>query len=122
NVMRTLSLAEAHDLALRNHPRIAAANYRTLAAEQIVKEARSGFFPAATLYDTAVGADSKATRIMAGGLNNPSVFNRQAEGLGLSQLITDFGRTANLTASSRFQAQAENQNAAATREQVLLDV
>jgi outer membrane protein len=37
-------------------------------------------------------------------------------------LITDFGHTANLTASSRFRAEAENQNAAATREQVLLDV
>jgi len=57
---------------------------------------------------------------MAGGLNNPSVFDRAAGGLGISQLITDFGRTANLTASSRFQAQAENQNANVTREQVLL--
>jgi outer membrane protein len=37
-------------------------------------------------------------------------------------LITDFGRTANLIDSSRFQAEAENQNAAATREQVLLQV
>ena len=40
----------------------------------------------------------------------------------VSQLITDFGRTANLTASSKLQAQAENQNANATREQVLLQV
>jgi outer membrane protein len=40
----------------------------------------------------------------------------------VSQLITDFGRTANLTASSKFQAQAENQYANATREQVLLQV
>jgi outer membrane protein len=69
-----------------------------------------------------VGADSTATRIEAGGLNNPSVFNRVAGGLGVSQLLTDFGRTANLTASSKFQAQAESQNANATREQVLLNV
>ena len=40
----------------------------------------------------------------------------------MNQLLTDFGRTANLAASSRFQAQAENQNANATREQVLLSV
>jgi outer membrane protein len=59
---------------------------------------------------------------MAGGLNNPSVFNRVAEGVGLTQLITDFGHTANLIESSRFAAEAENQNAAATREQVLLSV
>jgi outer membrane protein len=115
-------LAQAHELALKNHPQIAAADYRTLAAEQVTKEARSGFFPTANLYGTAAGADSDNTRIMAGGLNNPSVFDRAAEGLGVSQLITDFGRTANLTASSKLQAQAASHNAAATREQVLLQV
>ena len=65
---------------------------------------------------------TKARAFMAGGLNNPSVYDRAAGGLAVSQLITDFGRTANLTASSKFQAQAENQNANATREQVLLQV
>jgi len=122
NLAQALTLTEAHQLALQNHPQIAAADYRTLAAEQVVIEARSSFFPSVNLYGSAVGADSQSTRIMAGGLNNPSVFDRAAEGLGLNQLITDFGRTANLTASSRFQAQAEHNRAAATREQVLLQV
>jgi outer membrane protein len=122
NSLQTLTLAEAQTLVLRNHPQIAAANYRALAAEQVVKEARSGFFPTANLYGTAAGADSQNARILAGGLNNPSVMDRAAGGLGASQLITDFGRTANLTASSKYSAQAEHQNAAATREQVLLDV
>ncbi len=54
--------------------------------------------------------------------NNPSVYDRVAGGLSVSQLITDFGRTANLAASSKFTAQAENQNASATREQILLQV
>ena len=62
------------------------------------------------------------TRILAGGVNNPSIYDRAAGGLAVNQLITDFGRTANLTASSEFQAQAENENANATREQVLLQV
>jgi outer membrane protein len=122
NAPQILTLSQAHELALKNHPRLAAANYRALAAEQVVREARAGFFPSVNLYGSAVGADSRETRIMAGGLNNPSVFDRAAEGLGITQLITDFGRTANLTASSKFQAQAENQNANATREQVLLEV
>jgi len=122
NALESLTLTQAHALALRNHPQINAANYRTLAAEQAVKQARSGFYPAATLYASAVGADSQQTRIMAGGLNNPSVFDRAAQGFGASMLITDFGRTANLTASSKFQADAEHQNAAATRELVLLQV
>ncbi|HXS68517.1 MAG TPA: TolC family protein [Candidatus Polarisedimenticolia bacterium] len=122
NVPATLTLEEAHTLALKNHPRIAAANYRALAAQEVVKESRSGFFPQANLYGSAVGADSQDARIEAGGLNNPSIFDRAAGGVGVSQLITDFGRTANLTASSKFQAQAESQNADATREQVLLSV
>jgi outer membrane protein len=116
-----LTLDDAQKLALRNHPQIAAANYRALAAQEAVVEARAGFFPTANLYADAVGATHNA-RIMAGGLNNPSVYDRAADGLAVGQLITDFGRTANLAASSKFQAQAESQNANATREQVLLQV
>jgi outer membrane protein len=117
-----LSLADATKLALENHPQIASANYRALAAQEAVNQTRAGYFPKADLYADAVGANDEGTRIMAGGLNNPSVYDRGAGGLAVSQLITDFGHTANLTASSKFQAQAENENANATREQVLLQV
>ena len=122
NNLQTLTLSAAHELALKNHPQIAAANYRVLAAQEVTKESRAGFFPQANLYGSAVGADSVETRIEAGGLNNPSVFDRAAGGVNVNQLITDFGRTANLTASSRLRAEAESQNANATREQVLLNV
>jgi outer membrane protein len=122
NATTVLTLADAMKLALQNHPQIASANYRALAAQEAVKETRAGYFPKADLYADAVGANDEGTRIMAGGLNNPSVYDRGAGGLAVSQLITDFGRTANLTASSKFQAQAENQNVNATREQVLLQV
>ena len=122
NVPAALSLAEAEQIALRNHPQVAAADYRALAAQEVLKETRAGYYPNANLYGNAVGANSEDARILAGGLNNPSVFDRLAGGISVSQLITDFGRTANLTASSKFQAQAEDQNANATREQVLLQV
>jgi outer membrane protein len=122
NAPMVLSLADATKLALQNHPQIASADYRALAAQEAVKQTRAGYFPKADLYADAVGTGDEGTRIMAGGLNNPSVFDRGAGGVAVSQLITDFGRTANLTASSRFQAQAESQNANATREQVLLQV
>ncbi|MGD0613878.1 MAG: TolC family protein [Verrucomicrobiota bacterium] len=122
NALPILTLAEAHGLALRNHPQVAAANYRTLAAEQVVRETRSGLFPAATLYGTAAGTAPHDTRILAGDLSSPHVFDKASGGVGLSQLITDFGRTLNLTAGSQYQAKAESQNAAATREQVLLGV
>ena len=122
NAPSVLTLTDAEKLALQNHPRIAAANYRALAAQEVVKETRAGYFPSANLYADAVGAENEDARILAGGLNNPSIYDRVAGGLAVSQLLTDFGRTANLTASSKFQAQAESQNANATREQVLLQV
>ncbi len=118
-----LTLDAARQLALQNHPRIVASRFQVGAAQEAVKEARSAELPAASLFGTAAGEDSgSSTRIMAGGLNNPSVYDRLAGGLGVSQLITDFGRTANLTASSRFQERAESENAADVREQVWLQV
>jgi outer membrane protein len=122
NAPPVLNLADAEKIALQNHPQIAAADYRALAAQEALKETRAGYYPNANLYANAVGAGDEGTRVLAGGLNNPSIYDRAASGVAVSQLITDFGRTANLAASSKFQAQAENQNASATREQVLLQV
>jgi outer membrane protein len=117
-----LSLADAEKLALQNHPQIAAADYRALAAQEVVKETRAGFLPTINAYGNIVGAEERNATIMAGSLNSSSAYDRVAGGLSGSLLLTDFGRTANLTASSKFQAQAEKQNANATREQVLLQV
>ena len=122
NALQTLALADAQNLALKNHPQIAAANYLALAAQEAVVETRAGFFPSVNLYGTAVGASAEDARILAGGLNNPSIYNRAAGGVQVNQLLTDFGRTANLTASSKLQAQAETQNLTLTREEVLLQV
>ena len=118
-----LTLQQAHESALRNHPRISVADLRALAARQVTREFRSGFFPNLSANVVAVGTANENTRLAAiGGLNNPSIFERNAEGLILAQLITDFGRTANLTGSARLRAQAEENNARATREQILLEV
>jgi outer membrane protein len=122
NVPTSLTLADAEKIALQYHPQIKEANYLLLAAQEVVKETRSGFFPTVNLYADAVGANTEGTRITAGGLNNPSVYDRGAGGGQLNQLITDFGRTANLTASSKYQARAESQNVNVTREEVLLQV
>ena len=118
----SLTLAQAHAIALRNHPDIAAANYRAQAEHEVFVQSRAGLLPQVNLYGSEVHADSANTRLMAGGLNNPTVFSRSAVGAGVSQLITDFGRTTNLAASSRLQASAADQSALATREQVLLEV
>jgi outer membrane protein len=117
-----LTLAQAHAIALQNHPGIAAAGFRAQAEHEVYVQARAGLLPQVSLYGSAVHAGSDNTRIMAGAINNPSVFSRTAVGAGLSQLITDFGHTSNLAASSKLQASAAEQTALATREQVLLEV
>jgi outer membrane protein len=117
-----LTLEQAHEFALRNHPRLAAAQLDALASLEVVRQARSSFFPTANAYITAVGAGNENTRILAGALNNPSIYDRAAGGVSVSQTLYDFGQTGNLTASARSQAKAEGQNATATREEVLLNV
>lgn len=118
----TLTLHEAQERALRTHPRISITELRALAANEVTRQARSGFFPTLTANVTAASGADDNTRLAAGSLNNPSVYQRNAEGLMLSQLITDMGRTVNLTASAKFRAKAEAANADATRAQVMLQV
>ncbi len=120
----SLTLGQAHDLAVRNHPLISVADLKALAARQVTRQAQAGFFPNLSANVMSVGtANDENTRLGAyGGLNNSLVLARNAEGLILSQLITDFGRTANLAGSAKLRAQAEADNARATREQILLAV
>jgi outer membrane protein len=70
---------------------------------------------------TGVDAQDNS-RITAGGLNNPIIYPRAAAGTIVSQLITDFGRTRNLVASSSLRAKAENENAVANALQIKLAV
>jgi len=116
-----LSLKEAEALAAKNNPQISVARLTALASQQVPREVRSSLWPGATANLTAVDADP-GSRITAGGLNNPVIYQRAAAGVIVNQLITDFGRTTNLTASANFAAKAENQNALATKEQILLAV
>ncbi|HXR08572.1 MAG TPA: TolC family protein [Candidatus Acidoferrum sp.] len=120
---RHLTLRQAEDIALAQHPRISVANLVALAAQQSVKESRAAFFPNIYASATAVGvADTNNTRIAAGYLNNPSVFERTAGGLTIQQLITDFGRTSELTRTAKLRSKAEEMNREATREEILLEV
>lgn len=116
-----LSIQEAQALALKNNPQISVARLTALASQQVAREARSSLWPTARINLTGVDADP-GSRITAGFLNNPSVYQRAAAGAMVTQLITDFGRTTNLMASANLAAKAENQNALATKEQVLLAV
>jgi len=118
---KSLTIREAEAIALRNNPQITVGKLKALVAGQLVREARSALLPSANLSLTAVGAQA-GSRVAAGYLNNPVIYPRAATGVAVSQLITDFGRTTNLLSSSRLFAKAEDENAAATRAQILLAV
>jgi outer membrane protein len=77
--------------------------------------------PNVTGYLTAVDSH-EGSRIAAGGLNNPIIFERAAVGVTVSQLITDFGRSRNLVSSAQFKAKAAESAQQATASDVLLAV
>jgi len=117
----TLTLNDAQALALKNNPLISVARLTALASQQVTRQVRSNLWPTAVVDLTAVDSEP-GSRITAGALNNPAVYPRAAAGATVTQLITDFGRTMNLISSANLAAKAENQNAVATREQILLAV
>lgn len=86
-----------------------------------MREARSAHYPTATASLTGVESETDS-RIAAGGLNNPIVYDRYSNGLNVGQLITDFGRTHELVKSSNLHAQAQKESVVTTRAQVLLGV
>jgi len=116
-----LTLQDAVAIALKNHPQIQAAQYEANFAHQQVVINRSPYYPKLNGDVTASQANSSA-RIGAGDLTDSRIFSRFGQGAVLSQLVTDSGRTPNLVAGARFNAQAAGQNLLATRFDVVLNV
>jgi outer membrane protein len=114
-----LTLKEAETIAIANHPQIKAASLTAAAAEQVNTEVRSAYYPAAYGNLTGVKAET-GTRLAAGALNNPIIFDRFASGLAVGQLLTDFGRTHRLSQSAGLRAGAEREGVVVTRADVLL--
>jgi outer membrane protein len=118
---QNLTLAEAEKIALQNHPQIQVASYLASAATARVQQARSAYYPQA--YGSLTGVDAERnSRIAAGGLNNPIIFERYSNGVTVGQLVTDFGRTHELVKSSNYHARARQEDVVATRADVVLQV
>ncbi len=118
---KRLALRDAQAIALNNHPLVMAAELNARAADQVTLQVRSAYFPSLFGSMTGTGAEDNS-RVAAGGLNNPIILSRYADGLTVSQLVTDFGRTARLAESSQLHALAQRDNTQTVRAQVLLDV
>ncbi len=116
-----LTLAQAEAIALQNHPQIATAVNEAGVAGRHVVEARAPLYP--TVSGEITGSQARyGSRLGAGALPDSLLFSRFGSGLQANQLITDFGRTGNLIASSRLQEQAAEQTVTATRYDVALNV
>lgn len=116
-----LTLADAERMAVEHNPNISVARLIALAQAQVTREVRSAELPMLHGDLTAVGSHENS-RITAGALNNPSIYDRAAGGLTVSQLITDFGRTHNLVRSAQSNAKAQVENERATELDITLTV
>lgn len=108
-------------MALQHNPSIGIAHLLQLAQAQVTRQVRSGELPTATADLTAVGAHDNS-RLTAGALNNPIVYDRAAAGLTVRQLITDFGRTHNLVRNAQSNAKAQLETEHATVDDITLAV
>lgn len=117
----TLSLSEAQQIALRNHPRIASATLTAEAGASVVKEVRSAYYPTLSGNVTGVGTEHNSV-LSAGAVTTSSIFNRAATGIVANQMVTDFGRTSSLEQSAKLRNAAQNQNVTNARAQVLIEV
>lgn len=114
-----LTLAEAEQMAIKNNPRVTVAHLLAEAQHQTYRETRSMELPTANAALTGVEAED-GSRISAGSLTASRLFSHAGAGAGFSQLITDFGKTRNLVASSALQEKARNADAIATQYDVQL--
>jgi outer membrane protein len=116
-----LTLAEAEARALKNQPRLLAAQFRAQAAGKRITESRSAYFPQAFGNLTAVEANGDSA-VAAGAVTTSSISTRAAGGASLVQMITDFGRTSNQLQSARFEAKAADQDQESIRQTTLMQV
>lgn len=118
---RRLTLAQAEQIALGNHPRIGSANLVAQAAKSVVTEARAPLYPVVAGNFTTIGAEHNST-LAAGTVQTSSLYSRVAAGFTASQLITDFGRTTSLVESAKLRASAQERLVGNTRAAILIEV
>jgi outer membrane protein len=114
-----LTLIGAEQMAIKNNPRVSVGRLLALAQHQVVRETRAARLPTATAAITAEDAED-GSRISAGSLTASRLFEHAGAGGEFTQLITDFGKTGNLIASSKLQEKAQNANALATTEDIVI--
>jgi outer membrane protein len=119
NGLPQLNRTQAEQFAIKNNPQISVGHLLALAQHQVYRETRAAELPNFNGMVTAVQA-KEGSRIGAGALTASRLLDHAGSGVVLSQLLTDFGRTINLVSSSKLQEKAQNANALATVEDIVL--
>jgi outer membrane protein len=118
---KILTLPEAEDLAIRNHPRLRASMLSADAAKEGIVQAKAPLRPLLSANVTGAVADHMS-QAAAGGLNAPGLFSRFASGFAVSQTLYDFGRTNSLVRTAENRVSALNEGAVAVRAELRLEV
>jgi len=114
-----LTRAEAEQMAIKNNPRVSIGRLLALAQHQVARETRAAQLPTATGSITAMDAKD-GSRISSGSLTASRLIEHAGAGGNFTQLITDFGKTSNLVASSKLLEKARNARALATTEDIVI--
>ncbi|HEX4021025.1 MAG TPA: TolC family protein [Acidobacteriaceae bacterium] len=115
----SLTREQAEQIAIQNNPRIRASKLVALAEHQVYRETRSQYLPRMFGGMIAEQANS-GSRFSVDGLRTTRLITHAGGGIDMHQLITDFGHTSNLIASSKLYEKAQNSTAMATRQDVIL--
>jgi outer membrane protein len=119
---RTLTLAEAEAMAVRNHPRLKAAQLEASAGAEQTNQVRAAMLPS-VVWNSVGSLSEHNTRWGASGNINPSsLFSRTASGININQTLFDFGRTSTGVRAARLRAAALDETAVAAHAQIVLAV
>ncbi len=135
---KPITLSEAIDTAIRNHPSIAIGDENVLVAESKIGQARAGYLPHvdATASYTRYGFPDSVSSTSSGGSsisNSPSIsngvsgsrnpaFNSYSADVTLTQTIFDFGRNYMNIQIQKLGAESSRQSLADTVSQIVLGV
>ncbi len=119
SIPQQLTLQEAEQIAIRNNPRVRVSQLLARAQHQVYRQTRSDYLP--QLEGGAVAAQANnGSRFTFDGLRSTRLLTHAGGGLDFHQLLTDFGHTSNLIASSRLYEKAQNAQAVASTLDVVL--
>ncbi len=124
-----LTLDEAIDLALKNHPAIKESKERSLAAKAQIGSSRANLLPQVSntsSYFYGNSVPSSSLNIPSGigqfGTSRGQISDFVVHSLQINQLLYDFGKTLGQVGQSKALYDASNMDLANIRQQVVLDV